>query len=119
MSNPTTWVCGGCHGIVHGTRRFSLATSIANHKTDMPVTAGIRGDHMKPARMVKAAVATAALTACTPSQVAQWKEWYDQDPEAATAFANQPEVQASLRNDQPNESANVICFNSVGPPCLV
>lgn len=37
-----------------------------------------------------------ALTGCTDRQVAQWVEWFTSDPEAAVAFANEPEVQAAL-----------------------
>ena len=42
------------------------------------------------------AVGLLALVACTPRQLAEWVEWHAADPEAAIAFANQPEVQASL-----------------------
>lgn len=55
---------------------------------------------MKPNQLVRAAVTAAALTAlsaaCTPSQIAEWQEWYQSDPEAAMAHANLPEVQAAL-----------------------
>ena len=37
------------------------------------------------------------LTACTPSQLAKWVEWHEQDPEAAIAFANQPHIQEQLQ----------------------
>jgi len=37
-----------------------------------------------------------ALTACTPQQVTMWVDWHNQDPAAAEAFANTPEVQAQL-----------------------
>jgi hypothetical protein len=58
---------------------------------------------MKPARLVGAAVAAAALTACTPAQLAQWQEWYASDPEAAVTYANQPDIQAQLHNSATNE----------------
>jgi len=48
--------------------------------------------------------ALAALTACTPAQIARWQEWHAQDPAAAEAFANQPSVQQQLRN-RPSASA--------------
>jgi len=44
-----------------------------------------------------------AATACTPQQVQQWIDWHEQDPAAATAFANTPEVQAQLK---PNTTAH-------------
>jgi len=39
-------------------------------------------------------------TACTPDQVRAWVEWHNQDPAAAEAFANTPEVQADLHGGQ-------------------
>lgn len=52
---------------------------------------------MKVRRLVTlaATVGVFALTACTPQQVKGWVEWHDQDPAAAEAFANTPEVAAS------------------------
>jgi hypothetical protein len=58
---------------------------------------------MKPTKWVGAAVAAAALTACTPTQLAQWQEWYASDPEAAVTYANQPDIQAQLHNAATNE----------------
>jgi hypothetical protein len=37
-----------------------------------------------------------AATACTPQEIAGWVDWHNQDPAAAEAFANLPEVQANL-----------------------
>jgi len=53
---------------------------------------------MKSRLMVGAGVLLlmASATACTPKQIAAWVEWHDQDPAAAEAFANTPEVQADL-----------------------
>jgi hypothetical protein len=50
---------------------------------------------MKLRRLALAALPL--LAACTPSQIATWVEWHQQDPEAAVEFANRPEVQAQLR----------------------
>lgn len=45
-----------------------------------------------------------ALTvACTPQEIAQWQEWHSQDPEAAVAYAMQPEVQNELRASTPTQ----------------
>lgn len=52
-------------------------------------------------RLLPAALAAVALTACTPRELSQWSDWYRKDPEAAREFAQRPEVQASLRNNQP------------------
>lgn len=41
-------------------------------------------------------IALVALMGCTPSQIRAWVSWHEQDPEAAVAFANQPEVQEAL-----------------------
>lgn len=35
-------------------------------------------------------------TACTPREIRAWVGWHNQDPAAAEAFANTPEVQANL-----------------------
>ena len=55
---------------------------------------------MKRTRWMRAAVSATALIAlagCTPSQIRAWQAWHQKDPEAALAFANQPEVQAQLQ----------------------
>lgn len=51
---------------------------------------------MKRLLVIPAAVASLAMAACTPQQIAQWEAWHDQDPAAAAAFANKPEVQFQL-----------------------
>ena len=43
-----------------------------------------------------ALVALIGATGCTPAQVRAWVAWHDEDPEAAVAFAQQPEVVADL-----------------------
>ena len=59
----------------------------------------------------RAAIAALALTGvlaatgCTNSQVAKWLEWHSQDPAAAEAFANQPEIQESLANRENRPAA--------------
>jgi hypothetical protein len=53
-------------------------------------------------RRVLIAVVGFALTACTPQQLADFVAWHEQDPAAAEAFANLPEVQALLV-EQPSE----------------
>ena len=49
-------------------------------------------------RRIAAVIALAAgcTAACTPTQVAKWVTWYEQDPTAALEYANRPEVQAQL-----------------------
>jgi hypothetical protein len=54
--------------------------------------------------MRKILVFLVLLMGCTPSQIAQWKDWYDKDPVAATEFANRPEIQAQLSSDGPQFS---------------
>ena len=39
--------------------------------------------------LAAAGVALAALTACTPREIAMWQQWHAEDPEAAMAFAEQ------------------------------
>lgn len=43
-----------------------------------------------------AALGIASLMACTPQDIARWQAWHAEDPVAAEAFAQQPEIQASL-----------------------
>lgn len=50
------------------------------------------------------AVSALALTACTPSEIDAWLQWHAQDPVAAEAFANQPEIQALLHPPAPVSS---------------
>lgn len=50
-------------------------------------------------RLALLGVIAAATTACTTDQIARWHEWHAQDPAAAEAFANQPDVQANLQHD--------------------
>jgi hypothetical protein len=45
----------------------------------------------------------ATLTGCTPAELRAWVVWYGNDPVAATEFANQPEVQADLLDDQSSD----------------
>lgn len=47
-------------------------------------------------RRLIAGAALLALTSCTQAEIKAWVGWYEQDPEAATEFANRPEVQADL-----------------------
>lgn len=42
------------------------------------------------------ALALSALTGCTRAELDAWVQWYKDDPAAAEAFANQPEIQAQL-----------------------
>jgi hypothetical protein len=41
-----------------------------------------------------------SAAACTPQQIADWKDWHDQDPAAAEEFARIPEVAASLASGE-------------------
>lgn len=45
-----------------------------------------------------------AITGCTPGQIEAWSDWYRADPNAAVAFAEQPEIQAQLGggSDEPD-----------------
>jgi len=47
---------------------------------------------------VKRVVALCAVvfSACTPAQLREWQVWHAQDPAAAIAYAEQPDVQAQL-----------------------
>lgn len=47
-------------------------------------------------RKVVPFVALVALTGCSTSQIEAWVAWYETDPQAATDFANTPEVADSL-----------------------
>jgi len=47
----------------------------------------------------------AGATGCTPEELRNWVAWNDQDPAAAQAFANQPEVQASLASGEHEQEA--------------
>jgi hypothetical protein len=47
----------------------------------------------------------AAASACTPQDIQNWVAWHDQDPAAAEAFANQPEIQASLASGAHEQAA--------------
>lgn len=51
-------------------------------------------------------VGCASVTACTPTQLEQWKEWYSTDPVAAVEFANRPEIQEQLIQ-QPSSTPDV------------
>lgn len=53
--------------------------------------------------MRKLIVFLVLLTGCTNEQLAQWVEWFEKDPVAATEFANRPEIQAELNepSDEP------------------
>src|SRR4029077_463114 len=59
----------------------------------------------KTITVLAAVVGLGALTACTPRELAAWVDWNNQDPAAAQAFANTPEVQASLAAGQQQEAA--------------
>ena len=50
-------------------------------------------------RVVPVVLGVCALTACTPTQITKWVEWWEQDPAAAEAFAHEPWVQENLRMD--------------------
>ena len=54
-------------------------------------------------------LALLALTACTPRELAEWSKWYEQDPDAAVAFANQPEIQMRLHGCQSSDSPQFQC----------
>ena len=43
-------------------------------------------------------LATILLVGCTPAQINAWRVWFENDPEAAVEFANQPEIQEQLFN---------------------
>lgn len=43
------------------------------------------------------ALALTALTGCSDEQLAAWVHWYQRDPDAAVAFARQPEIDALLQ----------------------
>lgn len=45
------------------------------------------------------------LVACTPRELRAWVAWHDQDPEAAVAFAQQPEVVADLATGEHEQQA--------------
>lgn len=49
--------------------------------------------------------AIAALSACTPQELAGWMDWNAKDPAAAQAFAMQPEIQASLATGEHEQQA--------------
>jgi hypothetical protein len=63
-----------------------------------------------------AAIAALGLTAgCTPNELRAWTEWHAQDPTAAEAFANTPEVAASLatgEHEQDNDEPAVEAASS-------
>jgi hypothetical protein len=48
-------------------------------------------------------LAIVGLTGCTPAQLRAWVEWHNNDPDAAVEFANRPEVQADLMDDQSSD----------------
>ena len=44
-----------------------------------------------------------ALMGCTPRQIDAWVDWYNQDPVAATEFANRPDTQEWLHRDESSD----------------
>jgi hypothetical protein len=52
-----------------------------------------------------AGLALAGTTGCTPQQIANWKDWHDEDPAAAEEFARIPEVAASLASMEHEQHA--------------
>jgi hypothetical protein len=46
-------------------------------------------------------LALGTVTGCTPNQIRAWVNWYETDPEAATEFANRPEIREELSSDAP------------------
>jgi hypothetical protein len=54
---------------------------------------------------ITALVAVTGVTGCTPAELDAWLGWHAQDPAAAVEYANQPDVQASLR-DTPAPETN-------------
>lgn len=43
-------------------------------------------------------------TGCTPAQLRAWVAWHDQDPDAAVAYAQQPDVIADLATGEHEDS---------------
>ena len=59
-------------------------------------------------RWLAAVTLVVLTTGCTRAQLDAWVDWWEQDPAAAEAFANQPEIQDSLQG-----SDESIPYNSV------
>lgn len=53
-------------------------------------------------------VALVGLCGCTPRELAGWVDWYELDPQAATEFANRPEIQALLHESQSDETRGLV-----------
>jgi hypothetical protein len=50
------------------------------------------------------ALAAMLLTACTPAELRAWVAWHEADPDAAVAFATQPDVVADLASGEHEDS---------------